>query len=179
MCRKPEEKFDYLDSYLIPDYLTRIMKSELQPTTASKLSATEEAAELLRIYEGNMAKCLDLLNSQFSVIQGRSQLLLTLGTVALTITGFSGPKIAESSTFSRLSMTAGILLVLISMVLTLIGTLGIRWSTQFKAATSMETLTEIITYRNRKTRLYEAEIIFLVVGLVFYVASVMAFFLHS
>ncbi|HBC89400.1 MAG TPA: hypothetical protein DCZ94_20865 [Lentisphaeria bacterium] len=156
------------------------MTSNLESASDSKqFSATEEAAELLRIYEGNMAKCLDLLTQQFGVIQGRSQLLLTLGTVALTITGFSGPKIAESSAFSRLSMTAGILLVLISMVLTLIGTLGIRWATQFRAPTPVETLTEIITYRNRKTKLYEAEMFFLVTGLVFYVASVIAFFLHS
>ncbi len=144
-----------------------------------QFSAAEEAAELLRIYAGDFAKCLDLLNGQFSVIQGRSQLLLTLGTVALTITGFSGPKIAESCAFSRYSMTAGILLVLIAMILTLIGTLGIRWSTQFKASTPLETLTDIITYRNRKTKLYEAEMLFLVIGLAFYVASVMAFFLRS
>ncbi|MEI6423657.1 MAG: hypothetical protein WCP55_15675 [Lentisphaerota bacterium] len=153
------------------------MKSELQPTISNKFSAAEEAAELLRIYSGDMGKCLDLLNQQFSVIQGRSQLILTLGTVALTITGFSGPKIAESSTFCRLSMAAGILLVLVSMMLTLIGALGIRWSTQFRAPTPVETLTQIVAYRNRKTGLYEAQIGFLVIGLLFYVSSVMAFFL--
>ncbi|GEM_PF-1134189 len=156
------------------------MESKTESANAGKqFSATEEATELLRIYSGDMTRCLDLLNGQFGVIQGRSQLLLTLGTVALTITGFSGPKIAESSAFSRYSMTAGILLVLIAMILTLIGTLGIRWTTQFKAATPLETLTEIITYRNRKTRFYVAEIVFLVIGLSFYVASVMAFFLRA
>jgi len=144
---------------------------------ANKFSAAEEAAELLRIYSGDMSRCLDLLTQQFSVIQGRSQLILTLGTVALTITGFSGPKIAESSVFCRLSMTVGILLVLVTMVLTLVGTLGIRWATQFQAPTPAETLTDIVAYRNRKTRLYEAQIGFLVIGLVFYVSSVMAFFL--
>lgn len=142
-------------------------------------SASEEAAEMLRIYGGDLARCHDLLTRQFGVIQGRSQLLLTLGTVALTITGFSGPKIAESHGFCKISMTAGILFVLVAMVLTLMGALGIRWTTQFREATPADTLAAIIGYRNRKTQLFKAEIGFLVTGLAFYVASVMVFFLGS
>lgn len=60
----------------------------------------EEAGWLLKLHGGGDAAlpaCLKTASDQFTVIQTRSQLLLTLSTLTFTITGFSGPKIAEAS----------------------------------------------------------------------------------
>lgn len=141
-----------------------------------ELNPEVEAAEILHI-NGDMAKCHDLLARQFGVIQSRSQLLLTLATVTLTITGFSGPKIAASSAFSKYAMTLGILLVLVSLLVLLLGSLRIHWTTQFRGESPAATLVSIIRYRNSKTYLFKFELGFLVAGLSAYVASVLVFFL--
>ena len=62
-------------------------------------SPEEEARQLLVMHNGpqQLASCLQFLRHQFDVIQARMQILLTLSTLALTITGFSGPKIAQTN----------------------------------------------------------------------------------
>ncbi len=60
---------------------------------------------------------------------GRLWVLLGLVTISLTITGFSGPKIAASSTFSKISISYGLVFILVSAVLMLMGPLQLRWGT--------------------------------------------------
>ena len=138
------------------------------------MAAQDEATHILALYDGDMARCIDLLSSQFGVLQARSQLLLTLATITLTITGFSGPRIAEASAVSRWGLVAGLILVLLSLVLILVGTLRIRWMSQF--VTDVDSLAEAIRYRDRKTRAYLVQLSLLVVGLAAYVLAVVAFF---
>ncbi|MGB6123202.1 MAG: hypothetical protein WBG80_14940, partial [Bacteroidota bacterium] len=107
--------------------------------------------------------------------QARSHLLLTLGTLALTITGFSGPKIAQTNLFARYSMAFGIVFVLSALVILLLGSLRIRWTTQIMGSDARETLSRIIRYRNQKTRLYFLELTLLVIGLTSYVASIVTY----
>ena len=143
------------------------MKPRLQPE--------EEASYLLELFEGSMVNSLKLVHDQFNVIQARSQFLLTLGTLTLTITGFSGPKIAETNLFSRYTIAVGILLVLLSLLILLLGTNRIRWITQIRAGQDRDTLVRILSYRNQKTRYYVVELYLLVLGLSCYVASVISF----
>jgi hypothetical protein len=145
--------------------------------THPDLRPEQEAEHLLSLYEGpsQLARCIEFLRHHFDVIQGRSQLLLTLATIALTITGFSGPKIAESGIFARQAMLVGIAFVLAAIVLLLLGGLRIRWTTQLMGADPRETLVRIIRYRNQKTRYYFWELTFLVIGIASYVASVGAY----
>ncbi len=145
--------------------------------TAKLINPGEEADYLLSLYDGQLSSCLEFLRVHFNVIQARSQLLLTICTLALTITGFSGPQIVQTNLFARYSMVLGICFVLAAMVILLIGGLRIRWVTQMIGDNPRETLSEIILYRNRKTRLYFAELTLLVIGLASYVASVVTFLL--
>jgi hypothetical protein len=147
----------------------------------AKLSAEEEAARLYGMYSGTdrLARCIEFLRHHFDVIQARSQLLLTLATIALTITGFSGPKIAETGAFSRAAMVVGIAFVLAAIVLLLLGGLRIRWTTQLMEDDPEKTLVRIIRYRNRKTQFYFWELALLVVGLTSYVASVASYLLAA
>ncbi len=141
----------------------------------------EEARHLLAVGSG-LRGALEMLVTQFNVLQTRSQVLLTVSTLALTITGFSGPRIAESGVFPRLAMAAGLVLVLASMLLIIGGSLRIRWVTQFRAPPGggdEALVAQILCYRDRKTRLFFAELCLLLAGLAAYVAAVVAFFLFG
>ncbi|MBK7257207.1 MAG: hypothetical protein IPI01_05270 [Ignavibacteriae bacterium] len=145
------------------------------------LGAEEEASRLLALFTGRdqLGDAIEFMRHHFDVIQARSQLLLTLATLALTITGFSGPKIAQTNLFARYSMALGIVFVLSAVVILLLGGLRIRWTTQFLGDDPQETLVRIIRYRNHKTRLYFVELGLLVIGLTAYVASVVTYLLYG
>lgn len=138
--------------------------------------AASEARSLLQNHGGEkgMAECLKVISQQFVVLQTRSQLLLTLATIVLTITGFSGPRIAASGTFARAAMAVGLLLTLVAVLMLLLN-LRIRWLTQFQGADPHTVLTDIITYREGKRRAYLTIITVLMLGLASYVAAVIAF----
>ena len=154
-------------------------KENIRPQ--KEVTAEEEADNLLHVYGGgtDLSKCLDVIRHQFDVIQARSQLLLTLATLALTITGFSGPKIAQTNAFARYTIAMGISFVLAAVIVLLTGGLRIRWITQFKEDEPHKILSDIIRYRNRKTRLYMWELSLLVIGLAGYVASVITFLMFA
>lgn len=137
-----------------------------------------EARQLLLTQGDRGVKgAIDILMQQFQVLQTRAQMMLTITTLTLTITGFSGPKIAASGAFAQGAMVLGILSVLASTLLILGGSLRIQWVTQFQADDDLALIASVMHYRNKKTRLFFAEICLLVAGLSCYVASVVAYFL--
>lgn len=144
------------------------------------LHVREEAAHMLELHGGSdrLGACLQTLSSQFMVIQGRSQLLLTLATIMLTITGFSGPRIADSGQFARYGLSIGLVFVL-GAVIVILMTLRIRWLTQFQGEDPESTLIRILEYRNGKSRWFTINLILLVVGLTCYVAAVIAYLLSG
>lgn len=137
-----------------------------------------EARRLLALHHGEAARAYDVVRQQFAVLQTRSQLLLTLATITLTITGFSGPQIARSGEFARLAMAGGLALVL-AAVLVLLSGLRVRWLSQFDAGSDEATLAEAIAYRDRKTARFTAEIALLAAGIAAYVAAVIAYLLAA
>lgn len=150
------------------------------PASAPELHPTPESeARQLLAQQGarGIQGAIDMLMQQFQVLQTRAQIMLTITTLALTITGFSGPKIAAAGVFARTSMVLGILLVLASTLLILGGSLRIQWVTQFKAENDHALIVNILRYRNAKTKLFFAEICLLVAGLACYVGSVVAYFI--
>ena len=149
-----------------------VIVPELHPTPES------EAQQLLILQgERGLKGAIDVLMQQFQVLQTRAQIMLTITTLTLTITGFSGPRIAAAGLFARTTLVLGFISVLASTLLILGGSLRIQWVTQFRAATDLDLVVSILRYRNDKTRLFFAEICLLVAGLACYVASVVAFFI--
>jgi hypothetical protein len=142
------------------------------------VSPEAEAKQLLTVQgAGGLQGATAVLMQQFNVLQTRAQMMLTITTLTLTITGFSGPKIAASGMFAKGAMVAGILSTLASTLLILGGSLRIRWVTQFQGEDDLDLVTRVVRYRNSKTKLFFTEICLLVIGLSFYVASVVAYFL--
>ena len=80
---------------------------------------------------------------------------------------FTGP---GSHIYARLApwLAGGLVLVLLSMLLIIGGSLRIRWVTQFRAPPGggdAELVAQILCYRDRKTRLFFAELCLLLGGL--------------
>ncbi len=145
-------------------------------TRARPQTPEQELGYLLEIHgEGNYSKVFDVLVKQFDVLQSRAQLLLGLVTITLTITGFSGPKIAASSAFSRISIAYGLAFILIAAVLILMGPLQLRWGTRRCKETIHESLVHLIVRRNERTKKYHLASFLLVLGLTGYVGSVIGF----
>jgi hypothetical protein len=116
-----------------------------------------------------------LLREAFALLQTRSQMLLGLITICLTITGFSGQKIAESGRLSKIGVFVGVISVLISALIIFCGPLQIRWLTQYRADSVETTLLELIRRRNTRTYQYYTAMGCLVVGLSGYVLSFAAY----
>ena len=139
-------------------------------------SAEAEAEDLLTLHGGpaRLVECLGVVSGQLQVVQTRAQTLLGLATLCITVTGFSGPKMAASNLFSRYAMALGLLLTLSSVVM-LLRNLKVQWITQFAEADPQRRLTSIIAHRNLLTERFLVQIGVLGVGLGCYVASVIGY----
>ena len=152
------------------------LRGKDHPDRAYPQTPDQELTYLLEIHgEGNYSKVFDVLVKQFDVLQARAQLLLGLVTISLTITGFSGPKIAASSTFSKISIAYGLAFILIAAVLILLGPLQLRWGTRRCKETIRDSLVHLIVRRNERTKKYHIASVFLIAGLTGYVGSVIGF----
>ncbi len=140
------------------------------------LTPAEELKHLKVVFGENPPSGIyNYLISSFYTIQTRAQILLSLATICLTITGFSGPKIALSNEISRYTIAIGLLFVLISVTYVLTGPLHIKWATQAFGENLDQTMEELIRRRNRKTVQYHKSMLCLAIGLSFYVISVISF----
>ena len=144
------------------------------------LSPEQELDFLKQIYGENRAdKLIGILTDSFNVLQNRAQMLLSLITITLTITGFSGPRIAESSLVARISIAFGLAFVLISALILMAGPLRINWCTRTKSVDIDQTLLKLIVQRNTRTNRYHLASITLVIGLIGYVSSVISFLISG
>ncbi|RMD78604.1 MAG: hypothetical protein D6820_09660 [Lentisphaerae bacterium] len=141
-----------------------------------KLTVEEEAHYIAQICDGEFARELEFLKDCFNLLHNRAQLLLSLITLCLTITGFSGPRIAASSAPARYCLIAGIILVLIAAVILVLGPLQIRWITATRSGDETQTIIELLRRRNWRTRLFVIGADVLLLGLSFYVCAVVIFF---
>ncbi len=145
-----------------------------------RLDPKEELAHLQSIYgEENFSEIYGNLRDAFSTLQVRSQILLSLVTICLTITGFSGPSIAASGPYSKMALIAGLCLVLSAGGSLLLSAFDLQWITRYRGDSMQETLVGIIERRNRRTRSYRLAMLLLVAGLTCYVASVVVFMLTA
>lgn len=147
---------------------------------AETLTPDQELDFLKQIYGSERSdKLIEILTNSFNVLQNRAQMLLSLITITLTITGFSGPRIAESSLVARISIAFGLAFVLISALILMAGPLRINWCTRSKSVDIDQTLVKLIVQRNTRTDRYHLASITLVIGLIGYVSSVISFLISG
>lgn len=140
------------------------------------LSPKEEAHLMMKLFP-SWTECYKIINHHFDVLQSRNQMMLTLSTLTLTITGFSGPKIASDNFLSRIFLVLGLLTVLSSTIIILLSTLKIRWLTQDGIEEPIDILISLIARRNRRTKLFHIQLITLMSGLSLYVGGVIIYLL--
>ncbi len=118
-----------------------------------------------------------MLKADFQAIYTHSQGIMGLATICLTITGFSGPRIAASSVFSRFSIAIGLALVILSVFFLLLGPIYPKWMSNRKGLELQRAFSIYFLRRDSRTFKYRLSLVTLVVGLSFYVASVIGYLL--
>lgn len=137
-----------------------------------KLSPEDELAFMKEIHGAtDYAKLFAAVKESFALIQTRAQMLLGLATICLTITGFSGPRMAQSNGYSRFFIAFGLFFVLASVIAIVVGPLRLRWITAWRAESLDETLLGNLQRRDSKTRYYRIATLLLLIGLTGYLLS--------
>lgn len=145
-----------------------------------KLTPAEELEYLKEIYgEENRHTLFTTITDSFNVLQNRAQMLLSLITITLTITGFSGPSIAETGTVARVAIAVGLGFVLLSALVLMAGPLRLNWGTRSRDGGMDQSLIQLIKQRNLRTRRYHLASASLVIGLIGYVTSVITFLMSG
>jgi hypothetical protein len=138
------------------------------------LDRQQEADRLLSVHEGagGWAAIMQRLEAQMNVLHGRTQVLLTLCGVVVTVTGFSGRIIAGTSLLAKISIITGLTLVLVAAAVGVFGVLPVKWLTQQPGNDPRGWLLNVLTYRDRKTVAYRWATALLLLGLAVYVISI-------
>jgi hypothetical protein len=139
-----------------------------------KLTPHQEANKMLKTFK-DFSKCYNIITGQLNILQSRHQMMLTLATLTLTITGFSGPKMAQSNIVSKYGMIIGLIFVLSSIVAILLSTVNLIWFTQFHGNTDEDTLVLLLERRNLRTKMFHLQLFMLVIGLTSYVIAVIGY----
>ncbi len=140
-----------------------------------KLTAAEEADFIKELHGGDYGAVFRDLRESYALLQARSQMLLGLATICLTITGFSGPRMAQSNPVSRFFIAFGLVFVLASVTAVVAGPLRLRWITSWRGETLDETLVANLHRRDSKTRIYRLSNVLLLTGLTGYLLSLFFF----
>lgn len=139
----------------------------------SHLSASEEADRILSFYgEKNFEPIMAMLERQFVVLHNRAQVLLGLCGVVITTTGFSGRLIAGTNLHAQVLIILGLAFALASATVVVWGVLHLRWLTMQSGDDVRSWLDTSLAYRDGKTRSYRIAIVLMLIGLVFYAASI-------
>lgn len=132
----------------------------------------EEVRRIIRFANGDYARAFDVVEKQMSVLVLRTQVLLSLAGIVVTVTGFSGRTIAQTSELARVLIATGIVVVLSSAAVAIGGVLRLRWLTQELCDELEETLSRMVALRDSKTRFLTAALALFVVGFSCYVVAI-------
>jgi hypothetical protein len=139
----------------------------------------DEMQHLLDLYGGSGPQIMARLDGQLALLAGRAQTLLSLAGLTITVTGFSGTSIAKTSALAGGLCVGGLVTVLVAAALVIVGILRVRWTTTMKPCALEAAILHTLGVRNRRTRVYSAALVILVLGLSMYVASVALLVLHT
>jgi hypothetical protein len=124
----------------------------------------EEAVRILALCQGDALRAFELVQSQLGVLVLRTQVMLSLSGIVVTVTGFSGRAIAQTSLLARASISAGIFVVLAAAAVAIWGVLRLRWLTEMLTDDPVETLTRVLVVRRTKSRFLSAALLLFVIG---------------
>ena len=131
-----------------------------------------EAQRILSLFGGKPADAFQLVERQLGVVVLRTQVLLSLCGIVITVTGFSGKAIAQTSALARGCIASGIFVVLASAATAIVGVLRLQWMSQVIGDDLLLTLENGIRIRDAKSRYLAAALILFVIGFGLYVGAI-------
>ncbi|MFO0555772.1 MAG: hypothetical protein U0271_45770 [Polyangiaceae bacterium] len=131
-----------------------------------------EARRILRLCKDDTLKAYEVVERQLGVLVMRAQVILSLSGIVITVTGFSGKNIAQTSSLARTSVVAGLVIVLLGAAVAVSGVLRLRWLTESIEEDPLATLSAGIALRNTKSRFLAVAMVLFVVGFALYCLAV-------
>jgi len=131
-----------------------------------------EAQSIFNLCERDGLKAFQLVQSQLATLVLRTQAILGMSGIVITVTGFSGHTIAQTSDLARVTVTAGLFLVLAAAAVGVGGVLRLRWSTQEIHGDPLATIKRMLAIRDSKERFLSAALVLFVVGFSLYCFAV-------
>lgn len=136
------------------------------------MAAVDEVKRIMVLTKGDPVKALELVQSQLSVLVLRTQVMLSLSGIVITVTGFSGRTIAQTSELARNLVASGIVIVLGAAVVAIGGVLRLRWLTQELSDDTEQMLTRMLEMRDQKSRYLNAALLTFMVGFACYCVAI-------
>jgi hypothetical protein len=136
------------------------------------MAAADEVKRIMALTRGDPVKALELVQSQLSVLVLRTQVMLSLSGIVITVTGFSGRTIAQTSELARNLVASGIVIVLGAAVVAIGGVLRLRWLTQELSDDTEQMLTRMLEMRDQKSRYLNAALLTFMVGFACYCVAI-------
>jgi hypothetical protein len=136
-----------------------------------------EAEKILKLV-GEPRLAYEMVERQLAVIVMRTQVMLSLSGIVITVTGFSGRAVAQVSLLARTLITAGMFVVLSAAAVAIIGVFRVRWLTQAISDDPLETIQRGLAIRNQKSRYLMISLILWVVGFTLYCGAVAQLLMH-
>jgi hypothetical protein len=132
----------------------------------------DEAGAILDLCEGSKHKAFAMVEGQLAVLVLRTQVVLSLSGIVITVTGFSGRAIAETGLLARISIISGLFLVLFAAAVGVWGVLRLKWFTQTIQPDILATLRAGIELRDRKSRFLRAALALFIAGFTLYCVAI-------
>lgn len=131
-----------------------------------------EAQSILDLCEGDRLKAFQMVQGQLGTLVMRLQAILGLSSIVITVTGFSGRTVAQTSAVAKVTVVAGLLLVLVAAAVGMGGVLRLRWSTQELGGSALDSIARVIRIRDRKERFMTTALVLFVIGFAMYCFAV-------
>lgn len=119
---------------------------------------------MLALCQGDALRAFNLVQSQLGVLVLRTQVMLSLSGIVITVTGFSGRAIAQTGLVARASIAVGLFVVLLAAAVAIGGVLRLRWLTQVLDQDPQVTITRALAIREQKGRYLSLALALFVAG---------------
>lgn len=139
---------------------------------------SEEIDRILKLTGADTERAFGLVERQLSVLVLRTQVMLSLSGIVITVTGFSGKAIAQTNELARTLVSAGILIVLAAAATAIGGVLRLKWLTQELGEDLRQTLDRMLRVRDEKSKFLSAALVLFIVGFSCYCVAIAQMLIH-
>jgi phage gp37-like protein len=130
-----------------------------------------EAARILEFF-GDRVRAYDVVEGQLQILTVRTQVLLSLSGIVITVTGFSGTAMARSGEPGPILIVLGLAAVLAGASVAVMGVLRLSWLSQRIGSDPQEAIASGIALRDAKARHLQVAMSLFVAGFALYCAAI-------